>query len=148
MVSKLDRWVSRSPAYALVPVRLIVGVVAVIHGWPKVRDLGAFIDQLRVMGIPLPQIFGTAAALSEFLGGLALILGLFTRQAAFFFACVMAVAAFRVHWANGFFAKEGGYEYPLVLLVASLSLILGGSGPLSIQSSIYSPNMKRMQPSS
>ena len=84
------------------------------------------------MGIPIAPVFGTAAALSEFLGGLALILGLFTRYAAFFYACVMAVAVFKVHLPNGFFAKGNGYEYPLVLLVAAVSLIFSGAGPISL----------------
>ena len=78
-MSKLDKWFDRSATFALVPIRLIVGVVAMVHGWPKVVDLRTFINGVDAMGIPLPQIFGTAAAFSEFLGGLALILGLFTR---------------------------------------------------------------------
>ena len=128
----LDRWFEERARWAPVFVRLIIGVVAVAHGWPKLIDLAGFFGKIRDLGIPLPEVFGTAAALSEFLGGLCLIVGLFTRQAAFFFACVMAVVVFRVQWKDGFFAADGGYEYPLVLLVASISLIVSGAGRLSL----------------
>ena len=69
------------------------------------EDAGALHRQRRQMGIPLAPVFGTAAVLAEFLGGLALIFGLFTRYAAFFFGCVMAVAVFKVHLHNGFLSN-------------------------------------------
>jgi putative oxidoreductase len=128
----IDTWFARSARYAPVFVRLIVGLVGIVHGWPKLKDLSSFIANVDRLGIPLPEVFATAAALSEFLGGIALILGFYGRYAAFFFACTMAVAVFRVHWANGFLASAKGYEYPLTLLVASISLMLSGSGPLSV----------------
>jgi putative oxidoreductase len=128
----LDEIFAPAARFAPVLLRVIVGIVGAVHGWPKMKDLGAFIANVDKLGIPLAPVFGTAAALSEFLGGIALILGLFGRWAAFFFGCVMAVAVFRVHWANGFLSKGSGYEYPLVLLVASISIVLSGSGPLSI----------------
>ena len=128
----LDNWFSPGARFAPVFLRVIVGVVGVLHGWPKMKTLGAFIDSVGKMGIPLAPVFGTAAALAEFLGGLALIFGLFTRYAAFFFACVMAVGVFKVHMKNGFFASANGYEYPLVLLVAAVSLVLSGAGPISL----------------
>jgi putative oxidoreductase len=128
----LDEVFAPGARFAPVLVRVIVGVVGAVHGWPKMKDLGAFIANVEKLGIPLAPVFGTAAALSEFLGGIALILGLFGRWAGFFFACTMAVAVFKVHGANGFLSKGNGYEYPLVLLVASISIVLSGSGPLSI----------------
>jgi putative oxidoreductase len=128
----LDDVFAPGARFAPVLVRIVVGIVAAVHGWPKMKDLGAFIANVEKLGIPLAPVFGTAAALSEFLGGIALILGLFGRWAAFFFACTMAVAVFKIHGANGFLSKGNGYEYPLVLLVASFSIVLSGSGPLSV----------------
>jgi putative oxidoreductase len=128
----LDNWFSPGARFAPVFLRVIVGVVGALHGWPKLKSLGGFIERIDRMGIPIAPVLGTAAALAEFLGGLALILGLFTRYAAFFFACVMAVAVFKVQLPNGFFAKGNGYEYPLVLLVAAVSLIFSGAGPISL----------------
>lgn len=128
----LDDIFAPSARFAPVLVRIIVGVVGVVHGWPKMKDIGGFIESVGKMGIPLAPVFGTAAVMSEFIGGIVLILGLFGRWAAFFFACVMAVAVFKVHGPNGFLSKANGYEYPLVLLIASLSIVLSGSGPLSV----------------
>jgi putative oxidoreductase len=128
----LDNWFAPGARFAPVLLRVVVGVVGVVHGWPKMKALGSFIENVAKMGIPAAPVFGTAAALAEFLGGVALIFGLFTRYAAFFFACVMAVAVFKVHWKNGFLASGSGYEYPLVLLVAAVSLVLSGAGPISL----------------
>ncbi len=128
----LDNWFSPGARFAPVFLRVVVGVVAVLHGWPKMKALGTFIEKVDKMGVPIAPVFATAAALAEFLGGLALIIGLFTRYAAFSFACVMAVAVFKVHQPSGFFAKGNGYEYPLVLLVAAVSLIFSGAGPISL----------------
>jgi putative oxidoreductase len=73
-----------------------------------------------------------AAALAEFLGGILVLLGLLTRPAAFFIACTMATAVFGVHWQNGFLGANGGYEFPLVLLLAAISLIMSGAGNGSV----------------
>jgi putative oxidoreductase len=70
-----------------------------------------------------------AAALSEFLGSILVLLGLFTRVGAFVIACTMATAI-RVHWPN-FFAGNKGYEYPMVLLAIALSLLISGGGAAS-----------------
>ena len=73
-----------------------------------------------------------AAAFSEFIGGALVLLGLFTRVAAFFIACVMAVAIAGVHWRNGFFLSAGGFEYAFTLLCMAISLIISGGGNLSV----------------
>lgn len=128
----LDEVFAPAARFAPVLLRIAIGIVGAVHGWPKMKNLGAFIASVDKLGIPLAPLFGTAAALSEFLGGLALILGLFGRWAAFFFGCTMAVAVFKVHGARGFSNDANGYEYSLVLLVASASIVLSGSGPLSV----------------
>ncbi len=128
----LDNWFSPGARFAPFFLRVMIGIVGVLHGWPKMMTLGAFIEKVHKMGVPIAPVFGTAAALAEFLGGLALIFGFFTRYAAFCFACVMAVAVFKVHLPNGFFAKGDGYEYPLVLFVAAVSLVFSGAGPISL----------------
>jgi putative oxidoreductase len=56
-------------------------------------------------------VFAWAAALSEFLGGIFLALGLFTRLAAFFIACTMLVAILGVHAADPYQKKELAFMY-------------------------------------
>lgn len=58
-------------------------------------------------------------------------LGLATPAAGAAAAGTMAVAA-SMHTDNGFFAQDGGYEYPAVLGLAAAALALGGPGQLSL----------------
>lgn len=128
----LDRIFAPAAQFAPVLLRVITGVVGVMHGWPKLKNLSPFIERVGQLGFPAPAAFATAAALSEFLGGILLIVGLFTRYAALAFGIVLAVAVFKVHWANGFLLQNKGYEYALTLLVACASILLTGAGPVSL----------------
>ncbi len=72
-----------------------------------------------------------AAALSELIGGILILLGLLTRVGAFFVACVMLTAIVGVHWP-AFFASQSGYEYPLALFAMALALLFSGGGMASV----------------
>jgi len=88
--------------------RILVGSSIVSHGFDKMFGGGmpGFIHGVATMGFPMPHFFAWAAVLSEFLGGLFLILGFGTRIAAFFIFCTMSVALFIRHGADPFRAKE------------------------------------------
>jgi putative oxidoreductase len=73
-----------------------------------------------------------AAAFSELVGGVLIALGLLTRVGAFCIACVMITAIAGIHWGNGFFAANRGYEYPLSLLAMALALLIAGGGQASV----------------
>jgi isovaleryl-CoA dehydrogenase len=77
-----------------------------------------------------------AANLAEFVGGLALIIGLLARPAAAVLAVTMLVAIVTVHMANGFFMSNNGYEFALALLVISLAVLVEGAGKLSLDKQI------------
>ena len=68
---------------------------------------------------------------TEFLGGLLLLIGLLTRVSGIALVGTMAVAIITAH-SSAFFASNGGMEYPLTLLLASLTLAIGGAGALSV----------------
>jgi putative oxidoreductase len=78
-----------------------------------------------------------AAALSELVGGVLVGLGLLTRVAAFFLACVMLTAIVGIHWPN-FFSSNRGIEYPLALFAMSLALLISGGGMASIDLALSS----------
>jgi putative oxidoreductase len=114
-------------------VRLAVGGVFVAHGAQKLFLYGipGVAGMLGQMGVPLPMLSAVAVTAAEFLGGLALVAGLFTRWAALPIAFSMLVAALTVHLKGGFFLPAG-VEYVLTLFAASVGLALMGSGAFSI----------------
>jgi putative oxidoreductase len=121
---------SRAADWGLVPLRLVVGLVFVVHGAQKlfVFGLGGAAGFMAKVGIPLPFVAAVVVMAVEILGGLALILGLGTRVAAALLAFEMLVAILTVRLKMGF---VGGYEFELTLLAASLSLALLGAGPVT-----------------
>src|SRR5262249_52505649 len=80
-------------------------------------------------GIPLPQIATWYLIVAHGLGGLCLLLGVLVRWAALINIPVMMGALFFVHAKQGFFmGKDGGYEYALVVLGATVAQALLGAG--------------------
>jgi putative oxidoreductase len=120
---------------ALLLIRIALGAVFIAHGAQKLfgafggKGLEGFAPMIVKMG--LPPVVATLVAIGEFFGGLGLLVGLLTRVAAFGPLISMAGAIVLVHGKNGFFAP-GGFEYPLVLLLASLAIVFGGAGSYSL----------------
>jgi putative oxidoreductase len=122
-------------ALGLTLVRIIVGVVFLVHGSQKlfVFGLGGITGFFTQAGIPLPMVAAPVVTFVEFLGGIALILGVFTRIAAILLAIDMMGAIAFVHGKNGFFLPTG-YEYALTMLVVNFALAIGGPGEYAIES--------------
>lgn len=119
-------------------VRVTAGLMLVPHGWGKLfggglQGTASFMTQV---GIEPGYFFALYIGLLEFFGGLMLAAGLLTRLMALLVAGFMAVAAFHVHWGNGFLWTNAGYEYPLFWGLVALALVFGGGGRLSVDRAI------------
>ena len=135
-----------SKDFGLTLLRAIVGVVFLAHGYQKffVWGIGGVTGAFTQMGIPAPHISAYLAASAELFGGLALLLGLFTRLAAIPVAITMIVAILQVHLKGGFFAPQG-VEYPLTLLVANIALIVAGGGAFALDNVIFKPSRNSLK---
>jgi putative oxidoreductase len=124
--------------WAMTILRVVTGVVFLAHGYKKVfvDGLSAFAGYLSQVGVPQTHFFAPLVAGIELAGGLALIVGLFTRWAALVLAVEMLVAAVLVHLKNGFFLPSG-YEYALMLLAANVSLFLAGAGEYAVDNILW-----------
>ena len=146
----MRKWMATSKDPALTMLRGVVGVVFFAHGAQKMLGWfggpgfsGTLKGFSAFLHIPAPLTLLVIAA--EFLGGLALIAGLFTRVAAAGTAVNMAVAAALVHLPNGFFmnwtrAQKGeGFEYHLLAIAAAAVLMVRGGGAWSLDRALARP---------
>jgi len=134
----LRRLTSTSSTWATVPLRLALGISFIGHGAQKV--LGSFNGPgwakwtSLSQAVPFPFMRPTslwlgAAAISELVGGLLVLLGLLTRVGAFLIICVMVTAA-ATQWPR-FFAPEG-MELAITFLSIALALLITGGGQASV----------------
>ncbi|MFP4473651.1 MAG: DoxX family protein [Candidatus Omnitrophota bacterium] len=123
-------WKNRLYNFGLLWLRTLAGAGMAYHGYGKIfgGGMSGFIQGVAGLGFPLPEFFAWAAALSEFAGGLLLIIGFMTRPAAFFVFVTMAVAAFVRHAADPFSVKE----LALCYWTMAGTLIFTGGGAWSL----------------
>ena len=126
--------VVRTQGWGLTVLRVVVGIVFLVHGAQKrfVFGFGGVAGLLEGLGVPAAGLFAVVVTLVEIVGGIALILGLLTRIAAVTLAVDMLVATLTAHLPNGFFAQNGGYEFTLVLLAAAVALAVAGPGEAAL----------------
>lgn len=137
---------SRIARWAPVPLRLMVGYGFMEHGFAKLtKGPDKFSVILHALNVPAPHWMAWATILVELLGGLAVLLGAFVTLASLPMAAVLLTAMITVHLPYGFSsikliavtaagAQFGppGYECDLLYIACLAALVLGGSGPLSI----------------
>lgn len=124
--------------YAALLLRVASGVLFVMHGvYLKVAVFGMAGTGKFFGSLGLPEWFGWVVMLYETLGGLALILGFYTRWVALFLGVHLLFAAYLGHAGNGwlFSAKGGGWEFPVFWAIVCFAIALMGAGAQSVQPS-------------
>jgi putative oxidoreductase len=123
-------------------IRVIFGLMMAAHGSQKLfgwlgghglAGTGGFFESL---GFRPGRTFATAAALSEFIGGLLLALGFLGPVGPALILAVMLVASISVHWKNGLFATTSGVEVPLLYATVVVGLALIGFGTYSLDAAL------------
>ena len=120
-------FLNRLQPFAQLVMRLTVGAILIAHGYKKI--FGGFhhhVDAVASLGLPAWMAYLSAG--TEFFGGIALVLGLFTRFFSLAVLIEMIVAIWKVHLKNGL-TGQGGYEFPLAVGTIALALLCFGGGP-------------------
>jgi len=123
------RYLDRLQPLALLVMRLALGAIIVDHGYHKVfGGLHHHVQFVTSLGLPAWSAY--LSAFTEFLGGLLVLIGLFTRIAAIAICIDLSVAILKVHLHNGLMGN-GGYEFPLALATLAFALIFFGGGAIA-----------------
>lgn len=124
--------------YSTLALRIPIGIIFMAHGAQKLfgwfggyglEGTGGWMESI---GLAPGFIMALMAGSAEFFGGLFILLGLLTRPAALALSFTMVVAIFSVHFTNGLFMSNNGYEFGLALLAACVSLAFSGAGKLAV----------------
>lgn len=110
--------------YGYLALRISVGIIFVMTGWAKLADIGAISGMLASKGFFWPMMWAYLVAITEFLGGLGVIFGVFVRFWAQLLAIVMVVALLLAHVGGPFMQAMA----PIALLGSTLALAFLGGG--------------------
>ena len=119
-------------------VRIMLGIIFMAHGSQKLfgafggSGVSGFARAMTDMGFSMPLFFAWVVGIVEFFGGAFLFLGVVPRVSAALISIIMLVAIFKVHWSNGFFNMNQGFEYQLLILSVCLMIVGCGAGKFSL----------------
>jgi putative oxidoreductase len=136
--SFITKIITTDAGFAALALRIPTAIIFIAHGAQKLfgwfggYGLEGTGQWMASIGLGPGYQMALLAGSAEFFGGIALLLGLLVRPAALMLSITMLVAIFTVHFANGLFMSNNGYEFALALLAISISLIFSGAGKLSL----------------
>lgn len=140
--SLLQRTLKSGTGCSPLVLRIPVGIIFIAHGAQKLfgwfggyglEGTGQFMASI---GLNPGYLMALLAGGAEFFGGIALLIGLLVRPASAVLAITMLVAIFTVHFSNGLFMSNNGYEYALALLAVTVSLAISGAGCWSVDNKL------------
>lgn len=116
-----------NPDLGIFLIRLALGAIFLVHGWMKFQDIAGTINFFS--GLGLAEFLAYLVATMELVGGILMIIGIYTRLAGLMIAAVMIGAIYFVKFKVGF---VGGYEFDLILLAAALGVTFTGGGKYAL----------------
>lgn len=122
----------------LLIVRVVVGSLYIGHGSQKLFGWfggGGFKGTTKMMeslGLHPVEFWALLAGLSEFGGGLLLLLGFLNPLGPLGIIAAMTFATAKVHWSKGVWNSKGGFEFPLTMIALSILIAWGGPGAFSL----------------
>lgn len=142
MKSQIVALLESNAGFSPLALRVPAGIIFIAHGAQKLfgsfggyglKGTGQWMSSI---GLEPGYLMALLAGSAEFFGGIALILGLLVRPTSLVLAITMLVAIFTVHFENGLFMANNGYEFGLALFAISISLMISGAGKLSVDNII------------
>lgn len=136
-----DSLAARASDTVLIVGRLAMGIIFFQSGLAKLTALGAFSGSLGNRGVPFPDFWGPVGAISEFVGGTLIILGLGTRYAAALIVIfvIIATAISHRYWEFAEPARrlqQGQFYKNLAILGGALFLFISGAGRFSFDAAL------------
>jgi putative oxidoreductase len=115
--------------YTHAALRVMTGLLFLQHGTTKLFKFP--LTEYFKGGVPVASFMGFAGLL-ELIGGVLIVIGLFTRTTAFVLSGMMAAAYFMAHAGQGFFPILNGGELAIMFSFVFLWLATAGAGPFSV----------------
>jgi putative oxidoreductase len=124
-IFNMKTFIQTRPNLTQLIVRLIIGGIFIATGWMKIADMGMTIGYFGSMHIP--AFLAYVVGYGEFIGGILLVIGLWTEIAAAFLGIVMIVAIF-LTLPHGFQM----FSMPLVVFAGTMAILGNGAGKFAI----------------
>ena len=133
-------FLDRLRPFTLLVLRLMLALLFIYHGYPKIEHGIAGAEQYMV-SVGLPAYCAYIAVAVEIGGGVLLVLGLFTRPVALLLAIEMGVAMWKVDMVHGVKAVPE-YQFALALGASALALASFGAGSISMDHAFFGGSSK------
>jgi len=134
----------KASTLALTLLRVGVGCLLIAHGYQKLIDIQHVTSSFASLGVPNPKLAAYLAILGEFFGGIGLTLGALTPLAALGPVLAMGCAIYFAHRTHGPFSENGGWEYPLTIMLVGLFFVAHGGGPISVDALVASARRRSL----
>ena len=133
----MRRFLVRLQPLGLLVLRIALGAIMIAHGYPKVFHGGfGHGTAAMVSNMGMPAFLGYFVAYLEFIGGMMIMAGVFTRVLGVLFTGEMLVAIVKVHAKNGI-GTNGGIDFPMACMAIAFALIFFGAGLISVDHLIF-----------